>query len=89
MWITRTRISLQIQINQSVNGKLITSSPKEVKGGRRGEGEGREKDGREMEGHTYKGREVKLPSPPSPYKYGGRGKRERQGPPVIAVSPGI
>ena len=52
-----------------------TYKGREVKGGRGGEeGEGREKDGREMEGSTYKGRE---------------GKRERQGPPVITVSPRI
>jgi len=40
------------------------------------EGEGREN---EMEGPTYKGREVK----------GVEGKRRREGPPVITVSPRI
>ena len=52
-----------------------------MKGGRggevregEGEGKGWKGSGREMEGPTYKGRE-------------GRGKRKREGPPVITVFP--
>jgi len=61
------------------NGLLIRGG-REGKKGKGGEGKGWKGRGREMEGPAYKGREVK----------GGerRGKREREGPPVITVSPG-
>ena len=61
-------------------GLLIREGGEGRKGRRGGEGKGWKGRGREMEGPTYKGREVKGGE--------GRGNREREGPPVITVSPG-